>query len=48
MNRWQALVEIVRSFNEHGSTGFGCLTTCFGLLTFSIPVVAAVVLAVMK
>jgi hypothetical protein len=28
MNRWQALVEIVKSFNEQGSTRLAFATVC--------------------
>ncbi len=32
MNRWQALVEIVKSFNEQGSTKLAFATVCVVLI----------------
>ena len=42
MNRWQALVEIVKSFNERGATRYAFAAVC--VLVIVPLVVAAVVI----
>jgi len=40
MNRWQALVEVVRSFNEHGKHGHAILAT---VLIAILPILLALI-----
>jgi hypothetical protein len=42
VNRWQAIVEIVKSFNERGATTLAFATVCvFVIIPLLIAVVAA-------
>lgn len=44
MNRWQALTETVKSFNDTGSPGYALTAVVVIAATFLVPAVVGIVL----